>query len=69
MATADVRPGTRPNPKTSAVPSWRMALDIKRCMGCHACSVACKVENEVPLGRFRTKVRGPAAGDQPANAP
>jgi len=33
-----------------------MALDVERCIGCHACSVACKVENTVPLGRFRTKV-------------
>ena len=33
-----------------------MALNVERCIGCHACSVACKVENEVPLGRFRTKV-------------
>lgn len=35
---------------------WGMALDLERCIGCHACSVACKVENSVPLGNFRTKV-------------
>ena len=35
---------------------WKMAVDVERCIGCHACSVACKVENNVPLGRFRTKV-------------
>jgi tetrathionate reductase subunit B len=39
-----------------AAPRWKMALDVERCIGCHACSVACKVENNVPLGRFRTKV-------------
>jgi len=33
-----------------------MALDLERCIGCHACSVACKVENSVSLGNFRTKV-------------
>jgi tetrathionate reductase subunit B len=33
-----------------------MAIDVERCTGCHACSVACKVENHVPLGNFRTKV-------------
>lgn len=33
-----------------------MAFDLERCTGCHACSVACKVENDVPLGNFRTKV-------------
>lgn len=37
-------------------PTWGMALDLERCIGCHACSVACKVENTVPLGNFRTKV-------------
>lgn len=40
----------------SAHPRWKMAVDVERCIGCHACSVACKVENNVPLGRFRTKV-------------
>ena len=40
----------------STNPRWKMAVDVERCIGCHACSVACKVENNVPLGRFRTKV-------------
>jgi tetrathionate reductase subunit B len=44
------------NPNTGKTPRWKMALDVERCIGCHACSVACKVENKVPLGRFRTKV-------------
>lgn len=39
-----------------AGPRWGMILDVERCTGCHACSVACKVENQVPLGNFRTKV-------------
>jgi tetrathionate reductase subunit B len=37
-------------------PEWRLAIDTQRCIGCHACSVACKVENSVSLGGFRTKV-------------
>jgi tetrathionate reductase subunit B len=44
------------NPNTGKTPRWKMALDVERCIGCHACSVACKVENSVPLGSFRTKV-------------
>ena len=44
------------NPATGKTPQWKMALDVERCIGCHACSVACKVENNVPLGGFRTKV-------------
>ena len=35
---------------------YLMNIDLERCTGCHACSVACKVENQVPLGNFRTKV-------------
>jgi tetrathionate reductase subunit B len=44
------------NPNTGKAPRWKMALDVERCIGCHACSVACKVENNVPLARYRTKV-------------
>lgn len=32
-------------------------VDLQRCTGCHACSVACKTENDVPLGDFRMRVR------------
>lgn len=34
-----------------------MIVDVRRCIGCHACSVACKVEHAVPLGEFRMRVR------------
>ncbi len=27
-------------------------VDTRRCFGCHACEVACKSENDVPLGNF-----------------
>lgn len=37
-------------------PRYAMAIDLERCTGCHACSVACKVEYDAPLGNFRTKV-------------
>ena len=32
-------------------------IDQRKCIGCHACTVACKQENEVPLGVFRTWVK------------
>ncbi len=27
-------------------------VDTRRCFGCHGCEVACKAENEVPLGNY-----------------
>lgn len=32
-------------------------IDQRRCIGCHACTVACKEEHNVPLGAFRTWVK------------
>lgn len=32
-------------------------VDLRRCTGCHACSVSCKTEHTVPLGEFRMRVR------------
>ena len=40
-------------------------IDHGRCIGCHACTVACKAENDVPLGNFRTWVKYTERGDFP----
>ncbi len=34
-----------------------MLIDLRTCIGCHACSVACKVEFDVPLGVYRDTVK------------
>lgn len=36
---------------------YAFVIDQRKCIGCHACTVACKSENEVPLGKFRTWVK------------
>jgi Fe-S-cluster-containing dehydrogenase component/formate-dependent nitrite reductase membrane component NrfD len=36
---------------------WAKVLDQTRCIGCHACTTACKSENVVPLGVTRTYVK------------
>jgi Fe-S-cluster-containing dehydrogenase component/formate-dependent nitrite reductase membrane component NrfD len=46
----------RSHASTSPV-SWAKVVDHTRCIGCHACTTACKSENEVPLSVTRTYVK------------
>lgn len=45
--------------------SYGFVIDNRKCIGCHACSTACKSENEVPLGVFRTWVKYTEKGSFP----
>lgn len=45
--------------------SYAKIIDNRKCIGCHACSVACKEENQVPLGVFRTWVKYTEKGKFP----
>ena len=42
---------------SSGTPQYGFVIDQRKCIGCHACTVACKSENDVPLGEFRTWVK------------
>ncbi len=44
---------------------WVKVIDQTRCVGCHACTIACKSENEVPLGVTRTYVKSVEVGSFP----
>lgn len=44
---------------------YGFAIDQRTCIGCHACTVACKTEHEVPLGQFRTWVKYVDTGSFP----
>lgn len=35
---------------------YGMVLDLERCIGCHACSIACKIENATTPGVFWSRV-------------
>ncbi len=35
---------------------YAIVTDLNRCVGCHACTVACKTVNDVPIGNFLNKV-------------
>ena len=45
--------------------NYGFVIDNQRCIGCHACSTACKSENEVPLGVARTWVKYVERGAYP----
>jgi Fe-S-cluster-containing dehydrogenase component/formate-dependent nitrite reductase membrane component NrfD len=45
--------------------NYGFVIDNRACIGCHACSTACKSENEVPLGVYRTWVKYTEAGTFP----
>src|SRR6185295_13937010 len=44
---------------------WAKVIDQARCIGCHACTTACKSENEVPLSVTRTYVKYVEVGTFP----
>ena len=50
-------------------PSWLMVVDTRKCIGCNACTVACRAENPTgPAGGFRRVIerdRGPGSGPGP----
>ena len=54
-----------PTTSGSETPQWAKIIDQSRCIGCHACTTACKSENEVPLSVSRTYVKAVDVGEFP----
>lgn len=46
-------------------PRWAFIVDLRRCIGCRACTIACKAEFGVPLGAFRAAVYEEVVGKYP----
>ena len=47
------------------LPRWAKVIDQTTCIGCHACTTACKSENGVPVGVSRTYVKSVDVGEFP----
>src|SRR4026208_169171 len=43
--------------ESTAPVQWAKVIDHTRCIGCHACTTACKSENLVPLSVTRPSVK------------
>lgn len=50
---------------TGTEKQYGMVIDVRKCIGCHACTVACKTEAEVPLGVNRSWVESIEKGTYP----
>jgi Fe-S-cluster-containing dehydrogenase component/formate-dependent nitrite reductase membrane component NrfD len=57
----DLRSATSAENRVDVV-RWAKVVDHSRCIGCHACTTACKSENEVPLSVTRTYVKNVDVG-------
>jgi tetrathionate reductase subunit B len=44
---------------------WGFLIDLRKCIGCKACSVACKTEFDTRLGYFKSSVKELEKGEYP----
>jgi Fe-S-cluster-containing dehydrogenase component/formate-dependent nitrite reductase membrane component NrfD len=48
------------------MPNYGFAIDLRKCIGCHACTIACKAEHQIPIGVNRCWVKTVEKGVFPA---
>ena len=47
------------------MPNYGFVIDLKKCIGCHACTIACKAEHDIPIGVNRCWVKTVEKGTFP----
>ena len=47
------------------MPRYGFAIDLRKCIGCHACTIACKSEHDIPVGVHRCWVKTVEKGEFP----
>jgi Fe-S-cluster-containing dehydrogenase component len=47
------------------MPNYGFAIDLRKCIGCHPCTIACKAEHDIPVGVNRCWVKTVESGTFP----